>query len=320
MRQEIIRMSKKEIKKLKVVQRVMDKQLKQKDAAGILSLTTRQVRNIIHDIKTYGDETIIHGNRGRPSNRKYPDEFKEKILKIIRKKKFRDCGPQFTSEKLEKLHKITISRETLRHWMIETGLWIPRKMRNKDDNYTWRKRKDCFGEMIQTDGSIGNWFEERGPRAVLMAYIDDATGIPFARFYPAEDTRAAMDSFRKYIEKYGIPQSLYFDKNSIYKTTRKANLDEELRGKEPQTQFEKAIEILNVEPIYALSAEAKGRVERLFRTFKDRLVKEMRFADVSNIEEGNSFLKDYLPNTVKDFLYHRLIQKTCTGRSRRIWI
>ena len=191
--------------------------------------------------------------------------------------------------------------------MIEAGIWIPRKKRNKDDNHTWRKRKECFGEMVQTDGSVGDWFEDRGDRAVLMAYIDDATGIVFARFYPSENTPAAMDSFRKYIEKFGIPQSLYFDKNSIYITTRKANIDEapywhsELRGKEPQTQFGKIMEILNVEPIPAHSPQAKGRVERLFETFKDRLVKEMRLKEVSSIKEGNVFLESYLPRYNKKF-------------------
>ncbi len=185
--------------------------------------------------------------------------------------------------------------------MIQEGIWTPRKTRDKDNAHTWRKRKECFGEMVQTDGSVGNWFEDRGPKAVMMAYIDDATGIPFARFYPSEDTRAAMDSFRKYTEKYGISQSLYFDRNSIYKTTRKANLDEELQGKSPQTQFKKVMDILNVKPIYAYSAEAKGRIERLFRTFKDRLIKEMRLENISNIDEANEFLKIYLPKYSEKF-------------------
>lgn len=300
MEKEIIKMSKKEVKRLKVIHRVMDKRLKQKDAAKALSITTRQVRNIIHKIKTYGDEAIIHGNRGRSSNRKYSDKIKDKVTNIIRDK-YWDFGPTLASEKLEEINDIEISKETVRKWMIEAGIWIPRKIRKEDDKHTWRKRKECFGEMVQTDGSVGDWFEGRGPKAVMMAYIDDATGIPFARFYPSEDTRAAMDSFRQYIEEFGIPQSLYFDKNSIYKTTRKANLDEELRSKGPQTQFEKIMEILNVEPIFAHTPQAKGRIERLFETFKDRLIKEMRLAEISNIKEGNKFLKDYLPKYSEKF-------------------
>lgn len=300
MTQEIINMSKKELDRLALIHRLMDKKIKQKDAAGILSLSVRQLRRLIKKVNKEGDKAIIHGNRGRPSNRKYSNNFKNEVIKTI-KGKYLDFGPTLAAEKLEEINNIKISKETARKWMIEAGIWIPRKLRNEDNNHTWRKRKECFGEMVQTDGSVGDWFEGRGPRAVMMGYIDDATGIPFARFYASEDTRAAMDSFRKYIEVFGIPQSLYFDRNSIYKTTRKANLDEELRGKGPQTQFDKVLEILNVGPIFAYSPQAKGRIERLFETFKDRLVKEMRLAGVSNIKEGNEFLKDYLPEYSKRF-------------------
>lgn len=300
MQQEIIRMSKKELSRLKVIHKVIEKRLKQKEAAAILSLTTRQIRNIIAAVKNYGDISIIHGNRGRPSNRKYSDEFRDKTISIVADK-YEDFGPTLASEKLEELDNIRVSRETLRNWMIQEEIWLPKRKRQRDDDFTWRKRKDCFGEMVQTDGSIGKWFEDRGPKAVMMAYIDDATGIPFARFYPAEDTRAAMDSFRKYIEVYGIPKSLYFDRNSIYKTTRQPNQDEELKGKSPATQFEKVLNILDVEPIFAYSPQAKGRIERLFATFKDRLIKEMRLAGVCSIEHGNEFLESYLPKYAQRF-------------------
>jgi hypothetical protein len=283
-----------------VIHKIIGKQLKQKDAAEILSLTERQIRNIVSAVKTNGDTAIIHSNRGRASNRKYSDEFKDAVIETVREK-YHDFGPTLASEKLEELDSLQISRETLRNWMILEGIRIPSKKRAKDDDHTWRKRKDHFGEMIQTDGSIGKWFEDRGPKAVMMGYIDDATGIPFARFYPAEDTRAAMDSFRKYIEIYGIPKSLYFDRNSIYKTTRKPNQDEELTGKSPATQFEKVLNILDVEPIFAYSPQAKGRIERLFNTFKDRLIKEMRLAGVGTIEEGNKFLETYLPKYAQRF-------------------
>jgi len=123
-----------------------------------------------------------------------------------------------------------VSRETLRQWMIKENIWVPRKLRVKGAIHQWRKRKECFGEMVQTDGSIHDWLEGRGPKMVLMGYFDDATGIPFARFYSQENTYAAMDSFKRYIEKYNIPASIYFDRNSIYKTTRKPNLNEQLKG------------------------------------------------------------------------------------------
>lgn len=149
--------------------------------------------------------------------------------------------------------------------------------------------------MVQTDGSVHDWLEGRGPAMVLMGYIDDATGGVFSKFYPAETTEAAMKSFKEYIEEYGIPESLYFDRHSIYKTTRQPNLEEQLKGQLPKTQFEMALDFLSVEAIHAHSPQAKGRIERLFRTFQDRLIKEMRLAGIDNLAGANNFLKEYLP-------------------------
>ncbi len=300
MQKEIIRLSKKELNKLQVIHKVLEKRMNQQEAAAMLSLSVRHTRRLVRKILENGDISIAHANRGRPSNRKYSDEFRDRVINIVREN-YHDFGPTLAAEKLEKLNRITISRETLRNWMIREEIWIPRSKRKSDKEHFWRKRKDYFGEMVQTDGSVGKWFEDRGPKAVMMAYIDDSTGIPFARFYPAEDTRAAMDSFRKYVEIYGIPKSLYFDRNSIYKTTRQANLDEELKGKSPETQFEKVLNILEVEKIFAYSPQAKGRVERLFSTLKDRLIKEMRLAGVCSIDDGNKFLETYLPEYVEQF-------------------
>lgn len=294
MKKETIRLSTKELTRIKVIHSAIDKRMSQKEAAEQISISSRHLRRLVKKILVGGDAAIAHGNRGRHSNRRYSDEFKDRVISIVRKK-YNDFGPTLASEKLESLDKIRVSRETLRKWMTEAGIWRPKNKRKVDDDYSWRERKACYGEMLQTDGSVGNWFENRGPRAVMMAYIDDATGIPFARFYPAEDTRAAMDSFKKYIELNGIPKSLYFDRNSIYKVTRNPSQEEELKGKSPETQFEKVMGILDVEPIFAFSPQAKGRVERLFATFKDRLVKEMRLAGVCCIDEGNEFLKTYLP-------------------------
>lgn len=263
-------MMEKEIERLKVIHKVIDKRIKQKDAAKILSLSTRQVRRIQKKVKEKGDTAVVHSNRGRPSSRKFPEEFKNEVIDIV-KKRYYDFGPKFASEKLLENESKKVSKETLRKWVIEEGIWIPRKLRKKTDVHPWQKRKDCFGEMLLTNTSIHDWLEGRGPKMVLLAYIDDATSNAFARFYPQETTYAAMHSFRLYIEKYGIPQSVYFDRNSIYKTTREPNLDEELRREMPKTQFEKVLNILNVEPILAYSPEAKGRIERLFRTFQDRL-------------------------------------------------
>lgn len=300
MRKDIIKMSKKELNRLAMIHQVLDKRIKQKAAAELLNLCVRQVGRIVKRVRKQGDASIVHGNRGKESNRKFPEKFKEDVLKIV-KKKYPDFGPTFAAEKLEEINNKKLSRETLRCWMIEEHIWTPRKLKDKGNVHLWRERKECFGEMVLTDGSIHDWLEGRGPKMVLMAYIDDATGKPFGRFYPAEDVTAAMDSFKRYIKKYGIPESIYFDRNSIYKTTRQPNLDEELKGERPKTQFEKVLLILDVKPIRAYSPQAKGRIERLFKTFQDRLIKELRLANICNIEDANKFLKTYLPKYISRF-------------------
>lgn len=294
MQKDIIKMSKKEIDRLGVIQEVINKRIRQKEAAQMISLSTRQVRRIIRKVVIHGETAVVHGNRGKPSSRKFPDGFKKKVIETVRKKYY-DFGPSFAAEKLEATDNLPVSRETLRGWMMENHIWIPRKLRQEGQIHPWRKRKECFGEMVQTDGSEHNWLEGRGPKMILMGYIDDATGRVFARFYPAETTGAAMESFKRYVEEYGIPRSLYFDRHSIYKTTRKPSLDEQLKGQMPKTQFEAVMEILGVEPIFAYSPQAKGRIERLFATFQDRLIKELRLAGVDNLVGANDFLEEYLP-------------------------
>ena len=294
MEKEFIKMRKQELDRLEVIHKVIEKRLKQKKAARVLSLSVRQVRRLKKKVKLYGDIAIVHGNRGKPSPRKYSDEFSEKVITIINHK-YNDFGPTLAAEKLDTINKIKVNRETLRGWMIEEHIWIPRKYKDAGEGHSWRKRKDCFGEMVLLDGSIHDWLEGRGPKMTIMAYIDDSSNIVFGEFYPAETTESAMRSFKNYIKKYGIPLKIYFDRHSIYKTTRQPNLDESLKGKKAKTQFEKVLEILNVEPIHAYSAEAKGRIERLFETLQDRLIKEMRLANVCTLEAANKFLKTYWP-------------------------
>jgi len=155
--------------------------------------------------------------------------------------------------------------------------------------------------MVQLDGSHHDWFEGRGSECVLMGYIDDATGTVSGRFYDYEGTMPAMDSFNRYIKRYGIPQSVYIDKHSTYKSTAKQSVEDELEDKKPMSQFERSLAELGVTVIHANSPQAKGRVERLFRTLQDRLVKEMRLARVTSVEQANEFLKNYLPTYNRRF-------------------
>ena len=281
-----------ELKRLHVIQKVLERVIKQVEAAEILSLSGRQIRRIVKRIRTEGDRGIVHQSRGRPSNRRTPDKVKNKVIRLYRAQ-YRDFGPTLASEKLLERDRIKISDETLRKWLLEAGDW--KKTRKARGHRHWRERKSHTGEMLQMDGSHHDWFEGRGPRCVLMGYIDDATGKVFARFYDYEGTVPAMDSFKRYIQKSGLPLKVYLDKHTTYKSTAKPTIQEELDRVEPLSQFERALKELGVEVIHAHSPQAKGRIERLFGTLQDRLVKEMRLRGIRTLEEGNQFLEDYLP-------------------------
>lgn len=295
---DIIAMSQRELRRLHVIHKAIDKVITQLEAAEIIGVGLRQAQRIVARVRTEGDEGIIHNSRGKPSNRAMPDDIKDKTLRLF-KQKYHDFGPTFASEKLFEIDKIKLNDETLRLWLIEGD--IPYKKRKKRPHRQWRERKESCGQMTQMDGSHHDWFEGRGPKCVLMGYIDDATGRPFARFHDYEGTMPAMDSFKRYIKKHGIPMSIYMDKHSTYKSTKKSTIEDELANKESLSQFERALEELEVKAIHADSPQAKGRIERLFRTFQDRLIKEMRLRNISSIEEANKFLEHYLPVYAKRF-------------------
>ena len=295
---DIVRMSKKELKRLYTIKKVIEKRLKQKAAALILMLSVRQTRRIVKRVQEEGDEGIIHRRRGKPSNRAFPAGIKNKAINLYRKK-YWDFGPTFANEKLCELDNIKIGDQTLRNWLLEDGAWqVTQKCRK---HRQWRERKHMFGEMVQVDGSHHEWFEKRGPECVLIGYIDDATNNVFARFYEYEGTMPAMKSFKGYIKKYGLPNSIYIDKLPTYKSTAKMSIEDELNNTDPMSHFQRALKELGVRVIYAGSAPAKGRIERLFRTFQDRLIKEMRLRGIKDIYNANKFLVYYLPIHNKRF-------------------
>ena len=253
---------------------------------------------MIKRVREEGDEGICHRSRGKASNRRLSQKFKDKALKLYRSQ-YNGYGPTFVCEKLFDVHKIKLGDETLRLWLNQENIFYEKRKGRK--HRQWRERKHHFGEMVQMDGSHHAWFEDRGPECVLMGYIDDATGTVYGRFYDYEGTMPAMDSFNRYIKHYGIPQSVYLDKHSTYKSTTKQSIQDELEDKKPMSQFERSLAELGVTVIHANSPQAKGRVERLFRTLQDRLVKEMRLAGVKRVEQANVFLKTYLPTFNRKF-------------------
>jgi transposase len=303
--EDIIMASQRELKRLHILQKVIEGALKQAEAAEMLSLSIRQIQRLFIRVKEEGVQGVVHRSRGKESNRKLPQEVKGRVLELYRQS-YEGFGPTLAQEKLQERDGITISDETLRIWLLGAGLW--KKRRKGRQHRQWRPRKDRNGEMIQMDGSHHDWFEGRGPACVFMGYIDDATGKVYGRFYEYEGTIPAMDSFRRYIRKYGLPMSLYMDKHSTYKSTGKPTLEDELNGTEPVSEFGRALKELGVDLIHAHSPQAKGRVERLFNTLQDRLVKEMRLRGISSIAEANEFLREYLP------IYNRRFAKKAAQR------
>jgi flagellin-specific chaperone FliS len=298
-RKDIIIMSRRELKRLHIIKKVLEKEITQVEAASLTDLSTRQVSRIKMRVESEGDSGIIHRLRGQPSNRTTDPKIKEKALKLF-KEKYPDFGPTLASEKLLERDKIKVNDETLRLWLI--GSQIPYKQRKKRPHRQWRQRKGFSGEMLLLDGSHHDWFEGRGPKCVLMGYIDDATGRPFGRLYDYEGTIPAMDSFKRYVEKNGLPMSVYLDKHQTYKSNKALTIEEELSGEEEAlSKFGKILRELEVKLIYADSPQAKGRIERLFETLQDRLVKEMRLRDIKTTEEGNKFLEWYLPRYAQRF-------------------
>jgi len=298
MSEEYITLSWQEVRRLKILHRVIEGEVTQVKASEILGITDRQVRNIIQRLKAEGDKGIVHRNRGRASPHRIASEREDLIAEIV-ERRYVDFGPTLAAEKLEECEGIRVSKEKLRQIMLAKGLWQRKRRRRKI--YQWRQRKEYFGEMVQMDGSHHDWLEGRGSKMVLMGYVDDATGRFYGRFYDYEGLFPAMDSLERYIRHYGCPVSLYLDKHSTYKTTRQPDLDELLRGEEAQTQFERAAKELDIEIIHAHSPQAKGRIERAFGTLQDRLVKELRLSGICNKEEANEFLEKFMPQYNKRF-------------------
>lgn len=292
-------MSIKEVRKYEEIKRVLSGQLTQVAAAKNLGVSVRQVRRMVRRVEKTGESGLIHGLRGKDSCKRIKSEKKEQIIDICADR-YKGFSLTLTQEKLLEIEKISINRESLRDMLMTVGLWEP--VRKGKRHRKWRERKAYYGEMVQLDGSVHDWLEGRGPMMVLMSFIDDATGRVHAEFFDYEGTIPAMALLKKYIKKYGIPKIVYLDRHSTYKSQREATIEEQLKNEKPMSQFERACKELGIEVIHAYSPQAKGRIERSFKTHQDRLVKEMRLANICTKEEANKFLKEYyLPKHNRKF-------------------
>lgn len=283
-------MSKRERERLVWLRRVQDGHVTLQAAAQEMSVSYRQAKRLWRRFGKKGDGGVVHGLRGRASNYGGREADRERAVALVQQH-YADFGPTLAAEQLAKRHELVVDHETLRRWLKAAGVW--QKRRKRSPHRQWREPKAHLGEMVQMDGSEHDWFEGRGPRCVLMVMIDDATQHTYARFYPGETTEAAMHIFRDYAQRYGLPQCLYVDKDSIYKTTRAATADENLADSGALTQFGRAMRELGVRLSCANSPQAKGRVERRNGVFQDRLVKEMRLEGISDLETANRYLEKH---------------------------
>jgi transposase len=309
---ERIAMSQEERDKLEWLKRAKDKMMSQRAAARKMGVSDRWIRKLLKRMKQQGDAVVVHGLRGRASNRKIKTTIRAEALELLKQPEWHDFGPTFASEQLAKRHRIEVSDETLRKWMIEAGLWKSRE-RKLDQVHVWRERRSGFGELVQWDTSTHDWLEGRGPVRYLVRLIDDATSWSWGRFVERDATAQNMAVLWEYLDKNGRMGEVYTDRHSMFAVKpRSGESKQERVAADRLTQIGRGLRELGIGWIAAHSPNAKGRVERSFQTDQDRLVKHLRLAQISTLEAANAFLeKEYWPEwnerfakSVADFPNH----------------
>jgi transposase len=279
--------SARDLQRIEVLTEVLAGRRTTASAATVLAVSVRQTQRLLTRYRDGGGGALIHKARGRSSNYQLSAGIRDYALELIRQS-YRDFGPTLAAEILLERHGLQVSRETLRKWMVEAGLWLSRKQRRTF--HQPRLRRESYGELIQIDGSEHRWFEERGAPCTLLVFIDDATSrIMQLRFVPSESTDSYFEVLRGYLDVHGCPVAFYSDKHSVFRINKP-----EARGGQGMTQFGRALAELNIEILCANSSQAKGRVERANRTLQDRLVKELRVDGISDMDAGNRFLPGFV--------------------------
>ena len=280
--------------RLVTLRKAKKKVITKAQAAEELGLSVRQVKRLVAAMKKRGDGAVIHGLRGKPSNHRTEETRKDQAMLILSGEEYRGFGPTLAAESLAEQHGMVVSRETVRTWMKEAGLWKTH-VRGTGRVHMWRPRRSRFGELVQWDTSEHDWLEGRGPRLYLIAMIDDATSRAMARFVLHDSTESNMEVLELWLRRHGRMLACYTDKAGLFQTAIKNKRDEQRAGKDrepmPPTQIGRALGELNIVWIAAHSPQAKGRVERFFGTAQDRLVKGMRLAGVSTLEQANIHLE-----------------------------
>lgn len=286
----LVTISMNELQRVKIIEAVVERRLSGVKAAERLNLTERQISRLRRRYEQLGAVGLASSKRGKPSNRLSPENLRTRVLSIVRER-YPDFGPTLAREKLQECHGITLAKETIRRWMYDAGLWIPRKQR-PPKIYQPRNRRACYGELIQIDGSDHYWFEERAPSCTLLVFIDDATSKLMAlHFTQTESTFSYFEALRKYLDQHGKPAALYSDKFSVFYAKNRNDAGDGV------TQFGRAVYALNIDSFCANTSQAKGRVERANKTLQDRLVKELRLRGINTKEAANA----YAPSFIADF-------------------
>ena len=292
---DISKLPAKILDRLRIIEKWRLGSLTQRESARILSITDRHFRRLVRRYDALGVAGLTDGRKNKLTRNRICLHQKKRSLELI-EEHFYDYGPTLAAEKLEEYFGLKASKETVRQWMMEANLWQA-KVKNPPKAHPPRARRPYFGEMIQIDGSHHHWFEERGPKACLLVFIDDATGkLVNLRFAYGETTIDYLSTFKEYIKEYGVPRAFYFDKHNVFHINQKQS-----RAKNGFTQFRRVMNQYNIEAIYAHSPQAKGRVERVNETLQDRLVKELRYYEINDIEAANKHLKDFIIRFNKQF-------------------
>ena len=280
-----VMMSERELNRIEVLAQVDDGRLSVQNGANMLDITKRQMFRLLKRYRTDGAAAIRHKARGKAPNNKIHKAKRDYAVALV-KENYQDFGPTLAAEMLVEHHGFKVSRETLRKWMTDDGLWLSRKQRRTF--HQPRSRRECFGELVQIDGSDHRWFEDRAGPCTLLVFIDDATSMLMElRFVTSESTFSYFTALENYQLKHGRPVAFYSDKHTVFRVSKP---NQHMTG---MTQFGRALAELNIEILCANSSQAKGRVERANRTLQDRLVKELRLAGISNMEDGNAFLPGF---------------------------
>jgi transposase len=292
-------MSRKELERKTLLEGFIYKKLTLKDAAKKMGISYRQAKRIWKRYKTEKDAGLQHKNRGKKPRNTYSDDFKEKIF-ILYRNKYMEFGPTFAAEKLLEDDNQNVNPETLRIWLKKEGLWT--KKRKRQIHREQRERRPCFGDLLQIDGSIHNWFFGIEEKSCLLNIVDDATGVTLALLDKGETTAILLKVFKKWVECYGIPKAVYVDLKSVYVSPKrmKEKYDDDLLIKEGFSVFEQVCKELNIKIIKAYSPQAKGRVERKHAVFQDRFVKDLKLYGIKTIAAANNYLEDKFLNKIND--------------------